>query len=329
MLIDRFGRRITYFRISITDRCNLRCVYCLPPDGVEWQPHENILRYEEIAEVVRIAATEGIQEIRITGGEPLIRKNLSDLVRMITETPGITDTSLTSNGLLLEAQIEELAAAGLKRINISMDTLDPEKYTRITRGGKLDRVFAGLVAAEKFGITPIKINAVVMRGVNDGELEDLARLSYDHPWQIRFIEIMPILNQTPWGEGFPSPDSVYFPINEMLQRLEKLGLQPEDNSKIGLGPAKNYRLPGAQGSLGFISPLGESFCEGCNRLLMTADGSLRPCLLSDVEIPIRNILRSGGDIRPYFQTAVDQKPVGHDMKDHAHSTGRCMMQIGG
>ncbi len=329
MLRDRFGRQITYLRISITDRCNFRCVYCMPAEGIGWQPHEAILRYEEIAQVVEAAARGGVREVRITGGEPLVRGGLSSLVGMISKIPGIDDISLTTNGMLLERQLPELAAAGLKRINVSLDTLDQEKFNRITRGGSLETVLGGIHAAEAAGLTPIKVNAVVMRGVNDDELEDLARLSLAHPWHIRFIEMMPVNNQQSWGEGFPTPAEVYYPIQAMLPRLEKLGLQPVEEGLIGSGPAKMYRLPDAPGYIGFISPLGESFCEGCNRLRLTADGSLRPCLLSDLEVNLREPLRRGEDLMPYLQQAIDIKPLGHEMNTRVHPVNRCMMQIGG
>jgi len=328
MLIDPFGRPVTYLRISVTDRCNLRCVYCMPPEGVAWQPHENILRYEEIMEVVRAAAENGVSEFRLTGGEPLVRKDLSDLVRMMAETPGVEDISLTTNGLLLENQIEGLAQAGLRRINVSMDTLDPQKFARITRGGSLEKVLRGLERAEAIGIRPIKLNVVMMRGVNQDELVSLARLSLIHPWHIRFIEMMPVNNQQPWGEGFPDPAQVFFPIQEMMRLLEPLHLHPE-NGGIGRGPAREYRLEGALGKIGFISPVGEQFCDRCNRLRLTADGNLRPCLLTDVEISVTSTLRRGEPVLPLLQQAVLLKPSGHDLAGQAHPYQRCMIQIGG
>jgi cyclic pyranopterin phosphate synthase len=328
MLVDRYGRQITYLRISVTDRCNLRCVYCMPPEGVQWQGHENILRYEEMAQVVRMAAGYGIREIRLTGGEPLVRKDLPDLVGMIAEIPGINDISLTTNGVLLLDQVERLARAGLKRINVSLDTLQPEKFTRITRGGKFERVWEGLEKAEALGLTPIKLNSVMMRGVNSDELLDLARLSLERAWHIRFIEIMPVKNQVVWGAGFPAPDETYLSIQEMLQILEPLQLEPVTTS-IGSGPAREYQIPGARGRIGFISPLGEQFCENCNRLRLTADGHLRPCLLHDIEVPIRDALRRGEDLRPYFEQALILKPLEHELSADVSPTGRCMMQIGG
>ena len=332
MLVDRYGRKMTYLRISVTDRCNLRCVYCMPTEGVEWQTHENILRYEEIVQVVRQAATHGIKEIRLTGGEPLVRRDMLELVRALVECiaaiPGIDDISLTTNGILLLEQIERLAQAGLKRINVSLDTLDPEKFARITRGGRLERVLEGLHTAQASGLAPIKLNTVAMRGINDDELIRLAQLSIQLPWHMRFIEIMPVKNQVSWGPGFPNPEETFLPITEIWQILSPLGLQPVANV-IGSGPAREFQIPGAQGRIGFISPLSEQFCEHCNRLRLTADGHLRPCLLNDSEVPVRDALRRGDNLLPYFEQALALKPLEHQLNSDSHPTGRCMMQIGG
>jgi len=328
MLIDPFGRTITYLRISVTDRCNLRCVYCMPPEGVPWQPHEAIMRYEEIVQVVRAAAAEGIREVRLTGGEPLVRKDLHDLVRMIVAIPGVEDVSLTTNGILLAGQVERLAAAGLHRVNISLDTLDAEQFRRITRGGELEKVWQGIAAAETQGISPIKLNMVVLRGVNDDEIERMASLTLEHAWQVRFIELMPIKNQAPWGPGFPAPEEMFFPMGEVRMRLEAMGLQPTAPG-IGSGPAEDFQLPGAKGIIGFINPLSKAFCQRCNRLRLTADGHLRPCLLSDGEIPLLPVLRRGEDILPLIRQAVAAKPLGHELDQQHVPVGRCMMQIGG
>jgi len=328
MLIDRFGRQITYLRVSVTDRCNLRCVYCMPPHGVPWQPHESILRYEEIVDVIRVAAKEGIREVRLTGGEPLVRARLPDLIRMIADIPGIEDIALTTNGILLEELARPLVEAGLKRINISLDTLKPEKFTRITRGGSIDRVWRGLRAAEENGLLPIKLNIVAMRGLNDDELVDLALLSMDHAWHIRFIELMPIANQDPWGEGFPDSEKAYFSVDEMVSVLAPLGMVSIEKT-IGNGPAREFRLPGSKGTIGFISPLGDSFCDQCNRLRLTADGFFRPCLLSDVEIPIRQAIRTGDAILPLLMAAVALKPEGHELALEHYPKRRCMKEIGG
>ncbi len=328
MLVDRFGRKVTYLRISVTDRCNLRCVYCMPAEGITWQAHENILHYEEIAQVVRLAAEHGVSEIRLTGGEPLIRKNLPELVQMIASIPGISDISLTTNGLLLEEQAERLAKAGLTRINVSLDTFSPEKFARITRGGSFERVWRGLEAAEAYGLSPIKLNVVAMRGINDDEIRSMAQITAQRAWHVRFIEIMPVKNQAPWGAGFPLPEDTYLSIQDMLAILAPLGLEPSSETS-GSGPAREYRIPGAPGRIGFISPLGEQFCDRCNRLRLTADGALRPCLLHDIEVPLREALRHGEDLLPFFEQAMALKPLEHELNLEHRPSGRCMMQIGG
>ncbi len=329
MLVDPFGRKITYLRISVTDRCNLRCVYCMPPEGVVWKPHETILRFEEILKVVEAAAGEGVTEIRLTGGEPLVRHGIPDLVHMIAGVPGIQDISLTTNGLLLEKLAFPLAEAGLKRINVSLDTLNPGKFARITRGGSFDRVWRGLEAADAAGLAPLKINAVALKGVNDDEILDLARLSLSHPWHVRFIELMPIKNQAPWGEGFPPPAECYLSVQAIRDILQPLGIEPFGDSDSGLGPARQYRLPGAPGRLGIISALGEQFCETCNRLRLTADGYLRPCLMDDGEVYVLDAIRRGEPMLPLLRQAVRNKPRQHQLDQGEAPTGRCMTQIGG
>lgn len=328
MLIDSLGRQITYLRISVTDRCNSRCVYCMPLAGVPWKSHDEILRYEEIAEIVRVMAAEGVRAVRLTGGEPLVRPNLSGLVNMLAAIPGIEDISLTTNGLLLEQQAEELAKAGLKRINVSLDTMKPDLFQRITRVGSIERVMRGLEAAEKCGLTPIKINMVVMRGINEDEIIPMARLSISRPWHVRFIELMPLGNQEPWGDDFPSPQTMYYSIRDIRAQLEALGLEAVQE-KSGNGPAMEYRLDGAQGRVGMIAALGEAFCGSCNRLRLTADGYLRPCLMSASEINLKEALRSGQPILPLIQRAVEIKPLGHELASRPAPEGRCMMQIGG
>lgn len=328
MLVDRFGRSITYLRVSVTDRCNFRCVYCMPPEGIKWQSHDSIMRYEEIASVVRVAASLGIHKVRLTGGEPLVRFDLPDLVHMIAEIPGIEDISLTTNGFLLERTAAALKDAGLKRINVSLDTLNPEKFARITRGGKLETAWRGLEAADKVGLSPIKINAVAMRGVNDDEIEDLAKLSVTKGWEVRFIELMPVMNQQPWGAGFPDPEETFLSIPDIKKVLEPHGLAPVLGNSDD-GPAREFRLAGGSGRLGFISPLSNHFCQQCNRMRMTADGNFRPCLLQDVEIPFLAALRAGEPVLPYLQRAIESKPLGHELSQDRLPVGRCMQQIGG
>ena len=328
MLIDPFGRHVTYLRISVTDRCNLRCVYCMPSSGIEWQPHDTIMQYEEITQFVKLAASQGIREVRLTGGEPLVRKNLPDLVHQISIIPGIEDISLTTNGLLLESYAERLANSGLTRVNISLDTLKPELFTRITRGGSLEKVWNGILAAERYNLSPIKLNTVILKGINSDEIEELAKLTLDHEWSLRFIELMPISNQAPWGEGFPKPEEMFFPISEVRNRLEKLELIPISHI-VGDGPSEEYRIKGARGTIGFISPLSKSFCQRCNRLRLTSDGNLRPCLGNDEEVPILSAMRNGEDILPLLLKAVHLKPESHTLDQATLSAGRCMTQIGG
>ncbi|HVP20352.1 MAG TPA: GTP 3',8-cyclase MoaA [Anaerolineaceae bacterium] len=328
MLVDPLGRKITYLRISVTDRCNLRCVYCMPPAGITWQPHKAIMRFEEILEVVKACASEGITEIRLTGGEPLVRQDLVQFVRMLSVVPGIQDISLTTNGLLLDRLAAPLVDAGLKRVNVSLDTLQPEKYSRITRGGSFDKAWKGLEAADQAGLAPLKINAVALKGINDGEILALARLSLEHPWHVRFIELMPIRNQLPWGEGFPAPEECYLSVREIQDLLQPLGAQPVSRESIGSGPAQQYRVPGAPGEIGIISALGEKFCESCNRLRLTADGFLRPCLMNDGEVNVLGAIRRGEPVLPLLYQAVRNKPRGYDLFN-AHPGNRCMTQIGG
>jgi cyclic pyranopterin phosphate synthase len=328
VLQDDFGRRITYMRVSVTDRCNLRCVYCMPPQGVLKKPHREMMRYEEIARVVAVAAEHGVREVRLTGGEPLVRPDLPMLVRMIAQIPGIVDLSLTTNGVLLEGMAAELAGAGLQRVNVSLDTLDEDKYRRITRGGQLERVWRGIKAAEVSGLAPVKINVVAMRGVNDDELPDLARLSISHPWHVRFIELMPVNNHLLWGPDFPQPKEMYISVSEIMDRLSALGLKAVEKS-IGSGPASLYQAEGGLGKIGFISAMSEHFCGQCNRLRLTADGRLRSCLLNDTEVSLLESLRAGEDILPYLQKAVKLKPLRHPLSGQVRPSNRYMQEIGG
>ncbi len=327
-LVDRFNRIVNYLRISVTDRCNYRCVYCMPAEGVPWKAHADILTYEEITRVVRVAAELGITRIRITGGEPLVRRNLPALIQQIAAVPHIQDISLTTNAHLLEEQAADLAAAGLNRINVSLDTLDETCFSQITRGGSLQKAWRGIEAAEAAGIHPIKINAVIVRGVNDHELTALAQLTLKHDWQVRFIELMPVENQQDWGEGFPRAKDRYLSVQEMRSRLSPLHLT-EQTIMNGNGPARVYQIEGGIGTVGFISPIGEHFCETCNRLRLTADGNLRSCLLHDIEIPLREKLQSGEDIRQLFMEAVNLKPAGHTLSEAQLHSKRKMAQIGG
>ena len=337
MFIDPFGRSITYLRISLTDRCNLRCVYCMPKEGLQWQAHADQLSVDEIVRVVETAAQGGVKRIRLTGGEPLVHPHIVEIVRRIASIQNIDEVSLTTNAMLLERLAQPLADAGLTRVNISLDTLDPDKFRCITRGGEIDRVWRGIAAAEEAHLAPIKLNTVIVRGLNADELIPLARLTLQHAWHIRFIEIMPIGNAQGWGEGFPAPSERYVSVQEMHGQLSTfdpstdsgLRLQPE-TSPVGNGPARTFRLPGALGTVGFISPLGEHFCQNCNRLRLTSDGRLRSCLVIPAEVSLRDAVRSGKPLEEFFHQAIANKPEHHDMLVAVPAgSQRGMSQIGG
>ncbi len=324
---DRFGRRIDYLRISLTDRCNLRCVYCMPATGMHFAPKDELLTDEELLRVVRLTTEVGFRKFRLTGGEPTVRPGLADLIAAIKALPGVEEVAMTTNAVLLARQAAKLAAAGLDRVNISIDTLDPDRFRRITRGGDIRKVFEGIRAAEEHGLTPIKLNAVTVRGFNDHEVADLAGLTMEHHWQMRFIEIMPL-------------DGVFDVANERLvpsaksreliqDRWGPLTPEPHDNPA---DPARPYRLPGARGTVGFISSVTENFCAGCNRMRLTAEGKLRLCLLRADELDLRPLLRAGAsdaELRAAIREGVWRKPWGHGLKDGILPVGRGMSQIGG
>lgn len=331
-LSDRFNRVINYLRISVTDRCNLRCVYCMPLQGVPWRPRQEILSYEEILRVVGVAASLGVSRVRLTGGEPLVRRGVPDLVAAMARLPGVREVSLTTNGMLLARYAEALAAAGLARVNISLDTLRPERFAAITRLGHFEDVWRGIEAAQRADLTPIKLNCVVIRGLNDDELADFARLTLERPWHVRFIELMPIGNQGDWGEGMPSQGERFMSVAQMEAQLTELGPLVPAGSVVGNGPAQVYQLPGAPGTVGFISPISEHFCATCNRLRLTADGRLRPCLLSDLEVDLRPCLRDGADpaqLKALIYQAAQAKPQGHRLPERIYPKGRGMSAIGG
>jgi len=321
---DSFQRPINYLRISVTDRCNLRCVYCMPADGIALMPHEDILTYEEVELVVRAAARIGISKVRISGGEPLVRADLVNLVRMISRIEAIDDISLTTNGAFLSEQAARLKEAGLHRVNVSLDSLKRERFAAITRFDRLNGVLAGIDEARRVGLEPVKVNVVVMRGVNDDELVDFALLSRQG-WHIRFIELMPLLNG-----GAPMPE--FMSADEMRSCLAPLGYLEPCSGPAGVGPAKYYSLPGAIGTIGFITPVSEHFCFRCNRLRLTADGRLLPCLLSDEEVDLRQSLRSGAsieDVQDLILQAVAAKPRGHRVAQRVVPSKRSMTQVGG
>lgn len=326
---DSIGRTINYLRISVTDLCNFRCVYCMPAEGVQPREHAEMMRFEEIVEVVRVAAENGISKIRLTGGEPLVRKGIVDLVRMIRQVSGINEITLTTNGFLLGKYAEALKDSGLTRVNVSLDTLKPDLFRKITRYGELDTVWRGIEAAEKHGLLPLKLNMVMVAGINDNEIPDFMNLTMQNAWHVRFIELMPIQNQVSWGDGFPDPSDCYISTGTVLERYQHMNLTPVYQPEQ-LGPAKLYRLPGAKGFVGFISPLDDDhFCSRCNRLRLTADGNLRPCLMSDFEVPLLAAIRSGEDISLLIEKVIKQKPVRHELILNHSPENRNMMQIGG
>jgi len=309
-LIDKHNRCLNYLRISITDRCNLRCIYCVPDDMHQRLPHKEILRYEEILRLVRIGARLGISKVRITGGEPLIRKGVYDFLGELTKIRGIADVSLTTNGILLKDNIKKIKSAGIKRINVSMDTLSRQKYKDITGHDMFDQVWEGIESAQSEGFDPIKINVVALNGINDDELTDIAKLSFSYPFHIRFIEYMPI--------GIPHINNIGKQLlaPEIKKRINKLGeLIPVKNG-INDGPAKRYKFKDAKGEIGFIDAISRHFCKQCNRLRLTASGQLRACLLSDRQDDLKGPLRKGyldSELADVFLRAVSHKPFDHNI----------------
>ena len=323
-LVDQFGRRIEYLRISVTDRCNFRCLYCMPPEGLEWLPKQDILSYEEIAAIVTQLAPLGLRRVRITGGEPTIRPQLERLVAMVRAVPGIEDIALSTNGVKLEAMAETLRAAGLDRINMSADSLRADRIAAIARRSiPFDPVTAA-IAAQRAGLEPIKINVVVMRGINDDELEDFARLTLEHPWHVRFIELMPVgdLRSLTWEHVVPS--------DEVLARIARLGtLRPTTAPQRGNGPARYHHFAGAAGTIGLITPMTHTYCDTCNRVRLTADGRLRTCLFGDHEVNLRDALRRGDDLVPLYVQALAEKPREHALLQMNVGGLRALSQVGG
>jgi cyclic pyranopterin phosphate synthase len=332
MYKDRFDRNIDYLRVSLTDRCNLRCVYCMPPQGVPWKSRETILSLEQIAQVVEAAAGLGFRKIRLTGGEPLVRKGIVSLVTHIAAVPGIQEVSLTTNATLLSHFAGELAGAGLARVNISLDTLQPERFRRITRLGDIDSVWQGIRAAEGAGLMPLKINVVVVRGLNDNELVDFARLTQHHPWHVRFIELMPVGQELDWGWGMPAPEGRFLSVSEMQERLAPLGRLAPVGGPGGNGPARYFQLPNARGSIGFITPLSEHFCAACNRLRLTADGRLQPCLFSEQGVTVKPALDGGAkvhELRALIRRAIGIKPLERPLPAAVPVAAEAMSILGG
>lgn len=331
---DSHGRTIDYLRISLTDRCNFRCVYCMPEEGVCAMSHDEILRIEEIERLVAVAAGIGIRSVRLTGGEPLVRKGVVDLVDTITGIEGIENVSMTTNGVLLPRMIDDLKAAGLSRVNISLDTLDADQFRAITRVGNLEDTLAGIDAALEAGLNPVKVNAVTVRSL-DQDFLAFAKMSIGRPLHMRFIEYMPVGDTseeggTGWGKQDVIPSEELFDtINKQAREAGLPELRPAGTSKpLGWGPARYFEFPDAQGTVGFISPLSRHFCAECNRLRVTADGKVRPCLFSDTEYDVRSALREGSDaaVRDVLLEALGAKPDEHHDKV---GTERNMSQIGG
>jgi len=335
-LSDPFNRPINYLRISVTDRCNLRCIYCLPPEGISLLHHSEILTYEEIAVIARLAVELGINKIRLTGGEPLVRARLRELVALLSRIDGIDDISLTTNGVLLKQYAGELKQAGLNRVNVSLDSLQEDKFARITRRNRLEGVLQGIETAKACGLNPVKVNMVVMRDINDNEVVDFAKLTITGGWHVRFIELMPFATDNPpdvhsiGGETNLHPQFVS--TDEIKQQLNKLGKLEPSLPITGNGPAKYFRFPGATGTIGFIAPVSQHFCFSCNRLRLTAEGKLRPCLLNDQEIDLRQPLRGNAspeELKQLIADAIKSKPQKHQLSQGQASRKRLMSQVGG
>ena len=355
-MTDPFGRTIDYLRVSLTDRCNFRCVYCMPEQGYPATPKEEHLTAEEFLRLVRIAVSLGIRKVRLTGGEPLLRKDLPEIVREIAALPGVEDLSCTTNGHMLEELAPTLAEAGLTRINVSLDTLKPDRFVQIARRGSLDKVLDGIEAVRNAGLKPIKINCVAMRGVNDCEAADFAEWTLREDVHVRFIELMPIrwnLDETETFDTFQAHGGkgllqlrqargdmlsdlelrrMFISAAELRTRIEEAYGQLEPAEIRTNGPARTYRLADAKGTIGFISQITSDFCEKCNRLRLTHDGFLRPCLMSDGELDLRTAIRNGatdGDLEELFLHVVRHKPERHYLAEGQTVSGRGMSQIGG
>ncbi|EFO79132.1 molybdenum cofactor biosynthesis protein A [Oscillochloris trichoides DG-6] len=323
---DSYGRRIDYLRVSLTDRCNMRCVYCMPAVGMQFVPRPELLSNAELLLVLQAAAAVGFRKLRLTGGEPMLRPGLVELVAAIKAIPGIEHIAMTTNALRLRQLAEPLRQAGLDRVNISIDSLDPHKFRRMTRGGSLDEVWAGVRAADAAGLHPIKLNAVVVRGMNDDEVVQLAALTQTYPWELRFIEVMPLTGVAGLADaGVISSAELIAHVESHFGPLELLTHDPHD-------PARCYRIPGAPGRIGFISAVTEPFCSTCNRMRLTAEGRLHLCLLRDDEVDLRAALRAGAsqtELEQIIRMAVSAKPWGHGLPDGVRPTLRGMSQLGG
>ncbi|HEY8297005.1 MAG TPA: GTP 3',8-cyclase MoaA [Candidatus Baltobacteraceae bacterium] len=327
LLADQFSRPITYLRVSVTDKCNLRCVYCMPEAGLPWLPKAGILTYEEIVALVGAAASVGVRSVRLTGGEPLVRRDLHHLVRELAAIDGVEDIALSTNALLLEEQVESLVEAGLTRVNISLDTLRADRFEAIARRPGLDRTLAGIDAAIAHGLAPLKLNCVVMRGQNDDEIADFAELTRTRPIFVRFIEVMPV------EENAGLQRDTYVSADEILERVRGLGKIAPSAGPGGNGPARYFAFADAPGAVGVISPLSHDYCETCNRVRLTADGKLRLCLFGDYEVDLRTPLRAGAsrdEIAAILRSAMLIKPERHHLRlGEPSSRMRAFSEIGG
>jgi cyclic pyranopterin phosphate synthase len=325
-LIDRYGRRIDYLRISLIDHCNLRCVYCMPLKGLQFIPRPELLTPEEIEKIARAGVQAGFHKIRLTGGEPTLRPDLIEIVERLGKLEGLSTLAMTTNGILLPELAHDLKRAGMTRVNIHVDTINETNLKRLMRWGELEKIWAGILAAEDAGLTPVKINAVVLRGYNEEDVVELAGLTRDHDWHVRFIEAMPL--------GVQANEALkrYVSNDETRQRIEAAfgPLEPLHGGEL-VGEARLYRIPETPGEIGFINPVSEPYCDDCNRLRLTADGKIRLCLLTDHELDFRKALREEGEqaLYPLFQRAVDTKPVGHQLRSGIYPAARGMSQIGG
>ncbi len=324
-LTDLFDRTISYLRVSLTDQCNLRCVYCTPSPLSKLE-HKELLSYEELLRVIGLAVDLGVKKVRLTGGEPLARRNIDCFLDGLVQIKGLDDIRMTTNGVFLEKYHKNLLRAGVRKLNISLDSLKPERFKKITGFDEFDRVWHGIKLAVDKGFSPVKVNMVAMRGVNDDEIVEFAKLAMKYPLQIRYIEFMPIGNDASWGK------EKMIPASEIRRRVATIGRLTPVSQKHMDGPARVYKLEGALGSIGFISPMSHKFCERCNRLRLTSEGALRSCLLSDEETDLRKVLRNGGtddDIRNLIIETIKNKPKGHYMDENPTGCLGKMSRIGG
>lgn len=325
ILTDKYGRNIEYLRLSVTDRCDLRCNYCMPEGFKDFGEPEDWLSFDEIERVIRVFGELGTRRIRLTGGEPLVRKNLPELAARLSSLPGIEDLSLSSNATRLQKQALPLKKAGISRINISLDTLHEDRFKEITGGGKLEKVINGLLAAKEAGFHPVKINMVVMRGVNDDEVEDMVQFCIDHDFTLRFIETMPM------GNTGREASQQYIPLSEIHDRLAKKYTLIKANMNGG-GPARYVRVEGTELRIGYITPLSQHFCDTCNRVRLSHDGTLYLCLGQNDSYPLRDLMRSGisdEELKQHIKNAINLKPEKHEFSENPQKLVRFMSMTGG